>query len=173
MPYSALAARQSSIFSPAVAPPKSVALLWYGRYNISGSLWCRQGEKASLNSLSPSEAGLGANWILAPKMKVLGALVAMVPFASSLVPFGQPAAHQLAVGADRKGAPIVPKSSGLRQPRKSSKNKNGLGARLASALLPSLFEGGDEAEELPDEPEPSEAMRRSNSRDELMHRICD
>ena len=106
-------------------------------------------------------------------MKVLGALVAMVPFASSLVPFGQPAAHQLAVGADRKGAPIVPKSSGLRQPRKSSKNKNGLGARLASALLPSLFEGVDEAEELPDEPEPSEAMRRSNSRDELMHRICD
>ena len=106
-------------------------------------------------------------------MKVLGALVAMVPFASSLVPFGQPAAHQLAVGADRKGAPIVPKSSGLRQPRKSSKNKNGIGARLASALLPSLFEGGDEAEELPDEPEPSEAMRRSNSRDELMHRICD
>ena len=106
-------------------------------------------------------------------MKVLGTLVAMVPFASSLVPFGQPAAHQLAVGADRKGAPIVPKSSGLRQPRKSSKNKNGLGARLASALLPSLFEGGDEAEELPDEPEPSEAMRRSNSRDELMHRICD
>ena len=91
----------------------------------------------------------------------------------ALVPFGQPAAHQLAVGADRKGAPIVPKSSGLRQPRKSSKNKNGLGARLASALLPSLFEGGDEAEELPDEPEPSEAMRRSNSRDELMHRICD
>ena len=106
-------------------------------------------------------------------MKVLGALVAMVPFASSLVPFGQPAAHQLAVGADRKGAPIVPKSSGLRQPRKSSKDKNGLGAKLASALLPSLFEGGDEAEELPDEPEPSEAMRRSNSRDELMHRICD
>ena len=106
-------------------------------------------------------------------MKVLGALVVMVPFASSLVPFGQPAAHQLAVGADRKGAPIVPKSSGLRQPRKSSKDKNGLGAKLASALLPSLFEGGDEAEELPDEPEPSEAMRRSNSRDELMHRICD
>ena len=106
-------------------------------------------------------------------MKFVGALVAMAPFASSLVPFGQPAAHQLAVGADRKGAPIVPKSSGLRQPRKSSKNKNGLGARLASALLPSLFEGGDEAEELPDEPEPSEAMRRSNSRDELMHRICD
>jgi len=106
-------------------------------------------------------------------MKVLGALVAMAPFASALVPFGQPAPHQLAVGADRKGAPIVPKSSGLRQPRKSSKNKNGLGARLASALLPSLFEGGDEAEELPDEPEPSEAMRRSNSRDELMHRICD
>ena len=106
-------------------------------------------------------------------MKVLGALVAMAPFASALVPFGQPAAHHLAVGADRKGAPIVPKSSGLRQPRKSSKNKNGLGARLASALLPSLFEGGDEAEELPDEPEPSEAMRRSNSRDELMHRICD
>ena len=106
-------------------------------------------------------------------MKVLGALVAMVPFASSLVPFGQPAAHHLAVGADRKGAPIVPKSSGLRQPRESSKNKNGLGAKLASALLPSLFEGGDEAEELPDEPEPSEAMRRSNSRDELMHRICD
>ena len=106
-------------------------------------------------------------------MKVLGALVAMAPFASALVPFGQPAAHQLAVGADRKGAPIVPKSSGLRQPRKSSKDKNGLGAKLASALLPSLFEGGDEAEELPDEPEPSEAMRRSNSRDELMHRICD
>jgi hypothetical protein len=106
-------------------------------------------------------------------MKVLGALVAMAPFASALVPFGQPAAHHLAVGADRKGAPIVPKSSGLRQPRKSSKDKNGLGARLASALLPSLFEGGDEAEELPDEPEPSEAMRRSNSRDELMHRICD
>jgi len=106
-------------------------------------------------------------------MKVLGALVAMAPFASALVPFGQPAAHHLAVGADRKGAPIVPKSSGLRQPRKSSKDKNGLGAKLASALLPSLFEGGDEAEELPDEPEPSEAMRRSNSRDELMHRICD
>ena len=106
-------------------------------------------------------------------MKVLGALVAMAPFASALVPFGQPAAHQLAVGADRKGAPIVPKSSGLRQPRKSSKDKNGLGAKLASALLPSLFEGGDEAEGLPDEPEPSEAMRRSNSRDELMHRICD
>ena len=106
-------------------------------------------------------------------MKVLGALVAMAPFASALVPFGQPAAHHLAVGADLKGAPIVPKSSGLRQPRKSSKDKNGLGAKLASALLPSLFEGGDEAEELPDEPEPSEAMRRSNSRDELMHRICD
>ena len=106
-------------------------------------------------------------------MKVLGALVAMVPFASSLVPFGLPAAHQLAVGADHKGATIVPKSSGLRQPRKSSKNKNGIGARLASALLPSLFEGGDEAEELPDEPEPSEAMRRSSSRDELMHLICD
>ena len=106
-------------------------------------------------------------------MKFVGALVAMAPFASSLVPFGQPAAHHLAVGADRKGAPIVPKSSGLRQPRTSSKNKNGLGAKLASALLPSLFEGGDEAEELPDEPEPSEAMRRSNSRDELMHRICD
>ena len=106
-------------------------------------------------------------------MKVLGALVAMVPFASALVPFGQPAAHQLAVAADRKGAPL-PKSSGLRQPRKASRDKApGLGARLASALLPSLFEGGDEAEELPDEPEPSEAMRRSNSRDELMHRICD
>ena len=104
-------------------------------------------------------------------MKVLGALVAMVPFASSLVPFGQPAAHQLAVSADRKGAPL-PKSSGLRQPRKASRDKKPL-ARLASALLPSLFEGGDEAEELPDEPEPSEAMRRSNSRDELMHRICD
>ena len=104
------------------------------------------------------------------KLALLGALA---PYATALVPFGQPAPHQLAVGADRKGAPIVPKSSGLRQPRKSSKNKNGLGARLASALLPSLFEGGDEAEELPDEPEPSEAMRRSNSRDELMHRICD
>ena len=107
-------------------------------------------------------------------MKFVGALVAMAPFASSLVPFGQPAAHHLAVGADRKGAPIVPTSSGLRQPRKASRDKKaGLGARLASALLPSLFEGGDEAEELPDEPEPSEAMRRSNSRDELMHRICD
>ena len=107
-------------------------------------------------------------------MKVLGALVAMAPFASALVPFGQPAAHHLAVGADRKGAPIVPKSSGLRQPRKASRDKApGLGAKLASALLPSLFEGGDEAEELPDEPEPSEAIRRSNSRDELMHRICD
>ena len=107
-------------------------------------------------------------------MKFVGALVAMAPFASALVPFGQPAAHQLSVGADRKGAPIVPKSSGLRQPRKASRDKTpGLGAKLASALLPSLFEGGDEAEELPDEPEPSEAMRRSNSRDELMHRICD
>ena len=106
-------------------------------------------------------------------MKFVGALVAMAPFASSLVPFGQPAAHQLAVAADRKGGPL-PKSSGLRQPRKASRDKKaGLGARLASALLPSLFEGGDEAEELPDEPEPSEAMRRSNSRDELMHRICD
>ena len=94
--------------------------------------------------------------------------------AMALVPFGQPAAHQLAVAADRKGGPL-PKSSGLRQPRKASRDKKapGLGARLASALLPSLFEGGDEAEELPDEPEPSEAMRRSNSRDELMHRICD
>ena len=104
------------------------------------------------------------------KLALLGALA---PYATALVPFGQPAPHQLAVGADRKGAPIVPKSSGLRQPRKSSKNKNGLGARLASALLPSLFEGAEEHEELPDEPEPSEAMRRSNSRDELMHRICD
>ena len=106
------------------------------------------------------------------KIALLGALA---PSAMALVPFGQPAPHQLAVGADRKGAPIVPKSSGLRQPRKASRDKKapGLGARLASALLPSLFEGGDEAEELPDEPEPSEAMRRSNSRDELMHRICD
>ena len=116
--------------------------------------------------------GSGLPSHLGAKMKVLGALVAMAPFASSLVPFGQPAAHQLSVGADRKGAPIVPKSSGLRQPRKASRDKKPL-ARLASALLPSLFEGGDEAEELPDEPEPSEAMRRSNSRDELMHRICD
>ena len=106
------------------------------------------------------------------KIALLGALA---PSAMALVPFGQPAPHQLAVDADRKGAPIVPKSSGLRQPRKASRDKKapGLGARLASALLPSLFEGGDEAEELPDEPEPSEAMRRSNSRDELMHRICD
>ena len=104
---------------------------------------------------------------------LLAALTFLAPSSVALVPFGQPAAHHLAVGADRKGAPIVPKSSGLRQPRKSSKDKNGLGAKLASALLPSLFEGGDEAEELPDEPEPSEAMRRSNSRDELMHRICD
>jgi hypothetical protein len=146
--------------------------LWYGRCDISGSLWCRQGESAILNELTRLSYCLAPNWILAPKMKVLGALVAMVPFASSLVPFGQPAAHQLSVGADRKGAPIVPKSSGLRQPRKASRDKKPL-ARLASALLPSLFEGGDEAEELPDEPEPSEAMRRSNSRDELMHRICD
>ena len=67
-------------------------------------------------------------------MKFVGALVAMAPFASALVPFGQPAAHQLSVGADRKGAPIVPKSSGLRQPRKASRDKApGLGAKLASA----------------------------------------
>ena len=106
------------------------------------------------------------------KLALLGALA---PYATALVPFGQPAAPRLAVGADRTGAPLVPTSSGLRQPRKASRDKKapGLGARLASALLPSLFEGGDEHEELPDEPEPSEAMRRSNSRDELMHRICD
>ena len=107
-------------------------------------------------------------------LRLLAALSFLAPSSVALVPFGQPAAHHLAVGADRKGAPIVPKSSGLRQPRKASRDKApGLGAKLASALLPSLFEGGDEAEELPDEPEPSEAMRRSNSRDELMHRICD
>ena len=103
---------------------------------------------------------------MAPMRLKLAILGSLAPYASALVPLAQPCAPT-SIGAETRkmGTPI-----GLRQPRN---NKPGLASRLASALLPSLFEAPLEDEELPDEPEATAAVRRSNSHDELMSRICE
>ena len=99
-------------------------------------------------------------------MKVLGALVAMVPFASSLVlelaPRPCPVlSTSSSVSADRKARtpPEVVVVAGLRQPRKASRDKKAArapprlsrGAAEASArcfLILRDYLRGDEAEEL-------------------------
>jgi len=103
---------------------------------------------------------------MAPMRLKLAILGSLAPYASALVPLAQPCAPT-SIGAETRkmGAPV-----GLRQPRN---NKPGLASRLASALLPSLFEAPLEDEEMPDEPEATAAVRRSNSHDELMSRICE